>query len=122
MSDHATAGGPVYPLPVNGQRGECAATLDGRQWTLCLTLGALASLEAHFEVANLPELLSRLGSGNLSSADMLAIIHAGLGGGGANLTREEVSEMRVEGGAAGYAVIVANLLGATFPAVAEPGS
>ena len=29
----------------NRYRGEVTAVLDGRQWTLCLTLGALAELD-----------------------------------------------------------------------------
>ena len=99
---------------VNKHRGEIAATLDGRQWTLCLTLGALAELETTFEVDNLTQLTERLSSGSLSSRDMLRIIGAGLRGGGHPLADEEIVEMQAEGGAIGYARIVAQLLQATF--------
>ncbi len=43
-------------MMVNRHRGEVAARLDGRDWTLCLTLGALAELESAFETDNLSEL------------------------------------------------------------------
>ncbi|MEP1206727.1 MAG: gene transfer agent family protein [Rhizobiaceae bacterium] len=99
---------------VNKHRGEIAATLDGRSWTLCLTLGALAELEAAFEVENLSQLTNRIASGNLSARDMLLIIGAGLRGGGHPLPDEEIVEMQAEGGALGYARIVAQLLKATF--------
>ncbi|NKB51648.1 MAG: gene transfer agent family protein [Rhizobiaceae bacterium] len=99
---------------VNKHRGEISATLDGRSWTLCLTLGALAELEAGFEVENLTQLTERMASGNLSSRDMLRIIGAGLRGGGHPLPDEEIFEMQADGAALGYARIVAQLLQATF--------
>jgi hypothetical protein len=37
----------------NRQRGEIEALLDGRNWTLCLTLGALAELEAALAAGDL---------------------------------------------------------------------
>ena len=99
---------------VNKHRGEIAAELDGRNWTLCLTLGALAELEAAFEVADLAALIEKFSSGRLSSQDMLKIIGAGLRGGGHPLSDAEIVEMQAQGGALGYARIVAQLLQATF--------
>jgi hypothetical protein len=99
---------------VNSRRGEIAAELDGRTWTLCLTLGALAELEAAFEVEDLSALVSKFSSGHLSAGDMLKIIGAGLRGGGHPLSDEEIVEMQAEGGALGYARIVTQLLQATF--------
>jgi len=101
---------------VNKHRGEIAATLDGRSWTLCLTLGALAELETVFEAENLTQLTERIASKILSARDMLRIIGAGLRGGGHPLPDEEILEMQAEGGALGYARIVAQLLHATFGA------
>ena len=43
----------------NRQRGEIEAVLDGRTWTLCLTLGALAELEAALGAGDLLELAKR---------------------------------------------------------------
>ena len=99
---------------VNVLRGEISAKLDDKYWTLCLTLGALASLENSLEVSNLNELTSKFSDGNLSAADILKIISAGLIGGGNSITHQEVSEMRVEGGVSGYVEIAAHLLEATF--------
>ena len=100
----------------NRHRGEIAAELDGRQWTLCLTLGALAELEDHFNVPSLTGLADAFAGQPLSSGDLIAILAAGLKGGGHDLTREDVAEMRHAGGPEGFARIVAELLQATFGA------
>lgn len=98
----------------NRHRGEIAAELDGRQWTLCLTLGALAELEDHFNVPSLTGLAEAFAGRPLSSGDLIAILAAGLKGGGNDLTREDVAEMRHAGGPEGFVRIVADLLQATF--------
>lgn len=41
---------------VNRRRGEVAARIDGRDYTLCLTLGALAELEDAFAADDLGNL------------------------------------------------------------------
>lgn len=99
---------------VNRKRGEVAADLGGKERALCLTLGALAELEAHFGAEDLTALTQRFSSGKLSAGDLLTIIHAGLRGAGHTFTRDEVAEMQADGGAAGYARIVSELLQATF--------
>lgn len=99
---------------VNHLRGEISAELDGKSWTLCLTLGALAALENDLEVKNLGELSEKFSNGNLSASDILKVIRAGLSGGGYTLTTDEVADMRVEGGISGYVEIAARLLQATF--------
>lgn len=101
-------------MMVNRHRGEVAAKLDGRDWTLCLTLGALAQLESAFEADNLSDLIARFSGGKLSAFDMQRIICAGLHGGGHDVPFEDVEEMRADGGASGYARIVSALLTATF--------
>ena len=98
----------------NNYRGEITARLDGRDWQLCLTLGALAELEAMFEEEDIGALAKRFSTGRLSALDMQAIIAAGLRGGGHDVSDEEVSEMRTQNGVTGYAEIVAQLLSATF--------
>ncbi|MEM8749416.1 MAG: gene transfer agent family protein [Pseudomonadota bacterium] len=102
---------------VNRHRGEIAAMLDGRQWTLCLTLGALAELESAFEATDLNQMTERFASGRLSANDMITVIGAGLRGAGHTLSNDEVREMQAEEGAVGYAKIVAELLSATFGSV-----
>jgi hypothetical protein len=101
---------------VNRHRGEIAATLDGEVRTLCLTLGALAELEAAFGDSDMLALAERFSSGRISATDALRIIAAGLRGAGHPVSDAEVATMRAEGGAAGYVAIVAELLRATFGA------
>ena len=64
----------------NRHRGEISAVLDGRERTLCLTLGALAELEAAFGADDLVALASRFESGRLSARDIARIIGCGLRG------------------------------------------
>lgn len=104
---------------VNRRRGEIVANLGGKDRCLCLTLGALAKLESAFAVGDLGALGERFSSGRLSARDLLTIIHAGLEGGGHTFTRDDVAEMQAEGGLAGYAAIVSELLAATFGTVKE---
>lgn len=99
---------------VNRQRGEVEGNLDGRTWTLCLTLGALAELEAALETGDLMGLARRFGDGSLTARDAIRIIGAGLRGAGNDVSDEAVASMRAEGGAAGYVAIVGALLAATF--------
>ena len=99
---------------VNRHRGEIAAKLDGRDWVLCLTLGALAELESAFDAEDVSALTQRFSTGKLAAADMIRIIGAGLRGAGHTLEDDEVKEMQAEGGAVGFARIVSDLLSATF--------
>ena len=98
----------------NHHRGEIDATLDGRPLRLCLTLGALAELEAAFGDDDMLALAERFGRGHLSARDALRIIGAGLRGAGHDVTDSVVAQMRADSGAAGYVDIVARLLSATF--------
>lgn len=104
---------------VNAVRGEIAAVLDGKTFTLCLTLGALASLETAMGARNLAELSQRFGTGELASSDLLKIMTAGLQGGGNPVCETDVAKMKVEGGVVGYVEIVARLLNATFTPLSD---
>ncbi|MGE0627339.1 MAG: gene transfer agent family protein [Hyphomicrobiaceae bacterium] len=110
----------------NKHRGEIDAVLDGTPHRLCLTLGALAELEAAFGEGDMLALASRFSSGRLAAADCVRIIGAGLRGAGHDVNDAKVAAMQVDGGAAGFVEIVARLLTATFggPAsvAAEVGS
>lgn len=103
----------------NRHRGEIDAVLDGKPYTLCLTLGALASLEDAFGDEDMLALATRFEKGRISALDCQRIIGAGLRGAGFDIADHAVAAMRVEGGAAGYVDIVARLLSATFSA--KPG-
>lgn len=98
----------------NRYRGEVTARLDGRPFTLCLTLGALAELERTFQVDDMTALVTRFAGGTLSARDAIAIVGAGLRGAGNDIADDQVARMRADGGAAGFAVIVSELLTATF--------
>lgn len=98
----------------NRRRGEIEAVLDGEPHVLVLTLGALAELEAAFGAEDLSALAARFGQGRLAALDAVRIIGAGLRGAGEAVSDAEVAAMRAEGGASGFARIVAELLTATF--------
>lgn len=101
-------------MPANPRRGEIAAIIDGRECTLCLTLGALAELEHIFAVGDLAALAERFSSGRLSALDLARVIGAGLRGAGSDVSDDNVAAMTIDGGAAGAAMIVADLLRITF--------
>jgi hypothetical protein len=101
-------------MAVNRRRGEVEAELDGVTHRLCLTLGALAELEAAYQAEDLQALVQRFSSGRLSARDLARVIGAGLRGGGNAVSDEDVMAMRTPDGAAGFAAIAARLLEATF--------
>lgn len=98
----------------NKRRGEIVAELGGKRRRLCLTLGALAELEAALGAGDLSALAARFSNGRLAARDLIALIGAGLRGAGENLSDEEVAAMHCDDGAAGFAKIAAELLLATF--------
>lgn len=106
-------------MAANARRGEVAAILDGQEMRLRLTLGALAELEDAFAAQDLGALVARFSTGRLSATDMMRIVGAGLRGAGMTVTDDEVGRMECEGGAAGFARIVTDLLTRTFGRVDE---
>jgi hypothetical protein len=100
----------------NPHRGEIEARLDGRPYSLCLTLGALAELEHAFGHEDMLALAERFQSGRLSAHDAQRIIAAGLRGAGHDIPDAAVARMQADGGVAGFVDIIARLLSATFGA------
>lgn len=98
----------------NPHRGEIAAVIDGEERILCLTLGALAELEARLGAGDLNGLGERFAAGRISARDLTAILGAGLRGGGNALTDDDLARMAIEGSVRGAAEIAARLLRATF--------
>lgn len=98
----------------NKHRGEIEAEIGGARRTLVLTLGALAELESAFGADDMVALAERFGTGRLKAQDLIRIIGAGLRGAGEAVSDDDVATMDVEGGAAGYVRIAADLLAATF--------
>lgn len=98
----------------NRHRGEIDAVFDGRRYTLCLTLGALAELEHAFGSSDIAGLAGRFEQGRLSARDLIAIIGCGLRGAGHDLANDDVAALKVTDGLPGYVRIAAALLAATF--------
>ena len=94
----------------NAQRGEISAVFEGEVRVLCLTLGALAELEARLQAGDLVGLSERFSSGRVSARDLTGIIGAGLRGGGNAVTDDDLARMSIEGGLKGAAEIAARLL------------
>jgi hypothetical protein len=105
----------------NTHRGEIEARLDGKTFRLCLTLQALAELEAAFGEQDMLALATRFESGRLSARDCQRIIGAGLRGAGYEIADADVGAMSADGGAAGFIDMVARLLRATFGADEHEG-
>ena len=104
----------------NLHRGDVALQLGAARYTLCLTLGALAELEAAFGVDDLTALAERFGSGRLSSRDLLTLLAVALRGGGHPLGDAEVAALPLLDGIEPVARAIADLLVATFGAAEGP--
>jgi len=86
----------------NRARGEVLLTIGGRERKLCVTLGALAELEAAFDVASFAELGERLAQ--MTAADLLTVLSALIAGGGEVMSPGELAASRIEPRAAAEAV------------------
>lgn len=98
----------------NSRRGDVSAVLGEKKYTLRLTLGALAELERAFGAEDFVSLAARFEGGRLSANDLLRIIGAGVRGGGATLTDEDVSRLSIDGGVRAYVALASDLLLAAF--------
>lgn len=86
----------------NAARGEVPLEIDGRARRLCVTLGALAELEAAFDVASLAELGERLS--RLTAAELLVVVSALTAGGGEAMSARDLAAARIDAKAAAKAV------------------
>jgi hypothetical protein len=98
----------------NPWAGEVAVTIDGRRHVCRLTLGALAEMEAALESGGLIDLVERFEAGRYRSRDVLALILAGLRGGGWQGSAAELMTADIEGGPVGAARVAAQLLARAF--------
>lgn len=98
----------------NPWAGEVAIWLDGQRHIGKLTLGALAELEAAMATGSLVELVERFEAGRYSARDVLAVLVAGLRGGGWQGTPEELRHADLGGGPVGAARVAAELLARAF--------
>lgn len=98
----------------NPWTGEVALVIDGERHVLKLTLGALAELEAGLESGSLVELVQRFEAGAFSTRDVLALIVAGLRGGGWTGEARDLARAEIEGGPMMAARAAAELLVRAF--------
>jgi len=98
----------------NPWTGEVALTIDEEARVLKLTLGALAELEAGLETGTLIDLVERFEGGKFSTRDVLALIVAGLRGGGWSGTSADLLSAEIEGGPLEAARVAARLLARSF--------
>lgn len=98
----------------NPHAGEVALLLDGQRHVAKLTLGALAELEAALACGSLVELAERFETGRFSGRDVLAVIVAGLRGGGWTGGADDLRTVEIGGGPVGAARVAAELLVRAF--------
>lgn len=98
----------------NPWAGEVNLTLDDEPRVLKLTLGALAELEAGLEAGTLIDLVKRFETDGFSSRDVLALIVAGLRGGGWQGTARDLLHSDIQGGPVEAARVAARLLVQAF--------
>ncbi len=87
---------------MNRARGEVALDIAGKTHTLCLTLGALAEIEAALGAESFAGLEARMAQ--LRARDLVAILAALLRGGGHPYTDEEAAALKVDVAAASRAI------------------
>lgn len=99
---------------VNPMAGEVALVLDGERRVLKLTLGALAELEEALGAESLVALVERFETGGFRARDVMALLLAGLHGGGHPLPASALLSAEIEGGAVEAARVAGLLLARAF--------
>lgn len=98
----------------NPWAGEVAVVLDGTPHRCKLTLGALAELEAALQTGTLVDLVERFEARRFSTRDVLALLVAGLRGGGWDGRAEDLRTVEIGGGPVEAARVAAELLARAF--------
>lgn len=98
----------------NPHAGEVALVLNGEQRVLKLTLGALAELETALGADTLVALIERFEESRFATRDVIALLLAGLRGGGWQGTAAELSAAEIEGGPVAATKAAAELLARAF--------
>jgi hypothetical protein len=91
-----------------------ALVLDGERHVCRLTLGALAELEAGMQADSLVALVDRFETGGFRSRDVIALLVAGLRGGGWSGSAAALAAAEIEGGPVEAMRVAALLLGRAF--------
>lgn len=99
----------------NPWAGEVELTVDGVPRVMKLTLGTLAELEAALGESSVFSLVERFEGGRFSAGDVLALLAAGLKGGGwHDVSVERLGAADLPGGPVAAARVAAELLARTF--------
>ncbi|TMV90116.1 gene transfer agent family protein [Thioclava sp. BHET1] len=108
---------------VNPWAGEVEIMLDGEPYRAKLTLGALAELEAAInESGGMIALVERFDQNRFSSGDVLALIVAGLRGGGWEGDAARLRCVEIGSGPLAAAAKAAELLARAFSVPGEDGA
>ncbi len=99
---------------VNPLAGEVSVTIDGVPHVAKLTLGALAELEAALHSETLVDLVERFEAGRYRGQDVLALVVAGLRGGGWRGEAADLLSADIAGGPVAAARVAAELLARAF--------
>ncbi len=103
----------------NRRRGDTELVIDGKRYTLRLTLGALAELEEAFAVSDLAALGERFNTGRLCARDIITILACALRGGGHSMSDEEAAGLSSEGDVAPLAEAALRALEVAFGVATE---
>lgn len=98
----------------NPWAGEVELKLDGESHVLKLTLGALAELEDALGTDSLVDIVRRFEETRFSSRDVVALIVAGLRGGGWRGSAKDLLSVEIEGGPVAAAKAAGQLLVRAF--------
>lgn len=98
----------------NPYAGEVAILLDGQRHIAKLTLGALAELEVALEAGSLMDLVERFEARRFTTRDVLALLVAGLRGGGWQGSAADLRTVEIGGGLVEAARVAAELLARAF--------
>ncbi|MDP5305652.1 gene transfer agent family protein [Paracoccus spongiarum] len=99
---------------VNPMRGEVEIVLDGQAHVARLTLGALAELEHDLGADSLLAVAERFEAGRFGSRDVLAVLVAGLRGGGWQGRAADLLAVEIGGGPVAAGRAAAELLARAF--------
>ena len=98
----------------NPWAGEVAIVIDGERHVMKLTLGALAELEESLGADSLVALIERFEQGRAATRDVLALIVAGLRGGGGGGSADALVSAEMGGGPLEAARLAGGLLVRAF--------
>jgi hypothetical protein len=98
----------------NPFRGEVALGVEGEARTMRLSLAALCELEEMLGGGTVVALVERFEAGAVRAGDLVALLTAGLRGGGWPVSKDEVGALRIDGGPLAAARAAAELLRVTF--------